>query len=311
MAVNQKSDNNVFNITDVNMNFWQKIFWRLKILLVESWGKNWKAILFSLLPAKKRNAVALSDFLNRRGIIKINKSEKYFMYKDFIFYYNKDTDISSLVADFVSIWGKDADYLRRNFFNSSAYFFEGPYEERGVKIKKGDSVIDAGANIGLFSVLASKKTGAEGKIFSFEPIENSAKILEKNILNNNIKNANIIKQALGEKNCEKEFTVLENSAENTGYFQGDYPKETVKVTILDDFVAENNLSKVDFIKADVEGMERELVRGAEKTIKRFKPNLAICVYHRPDDPEILQGLIKNFVPEYNFYLTKTKLYAWL
>ena len=82
-------------------------------------------------------------------------------------------------------------------------------------------------------------------------------------------------------------------------------------TTLDRFVKKNFLEKVDFIKADIEGMERNLLAGAEETIKRFKPKLSICIYHRPDDPVVIEKMIKNFVSEYKIFKTKTKLYAWI
>jgi hypothetical protein len=58
-------------------------------------------------------------------------------------------------------------------------------------------------------------------------------------------------------------------------------------------------------------MERNLLRGAEQTIKKFKPKIAICTYHFPDDPEVLEKMIKNFIPEYNIIKSHQKLYAWV
>lgn len=73
---------------------------------------------------------------------------------------------------------------------------------------------------------------------------------------------------------------------------------------------ENKIPKIDFIKVDVEGMERDLLIGAEETIKRFKPKIAICIYHRPDDPEVIEGIIKKFVPTYKITKTNYKLFAY-
>lgn len=80
---------------------------------------------------------------------------------------------------------------------------------------------------------------------------------------------------------------------------------------MDEFVKTNRIDKVDFIKADIEGMERNLLKGTELTIKMFKPKIAICIYHRLDDPQILKSIINKFVPDYKFIKTSAKLYAWV
>ena len=85
--------------------------------------------------------------------------------------------------------------------------------------------------------------------------------------------------------------------------------ETVETISIDDFVRENNLPHVDFIKSDIEGFERNLLKGAQETLKNFAPKLALCTYHLPDDPEIMAGLIKKANPKYNIVQKRMKLFA--
>ena len=69
---------------------------------------------------------------------------------------------------------------------------------------------------------------------------------------------------------------------------------------------------------DVEGAEKNAILGAENTISRYKPRLAISIYHKPKDIIEIPTLLKELVPEYNFairhYSTnvyETVLYAWI
>jgi len=76
-------------------------------------------------------------------------------------------------------------------------------------------------------------------------------------------------------------------------------------------MTKSRLEKVDFIKADIEGAERNLILGAEKTIKKFKPIISIRTYHLPEDAIIIENIIKNFVPEYIIRQDRKTLYAWV
>lgn len=76
--------------------------------------------------------------------------------------------------------------------------------------------------------------------------------------------------------------------------------------------------KVTFVKMDIEGAEMDALRGMEKLMKRDRPKLAICVYHKPEDLWEIPLYIKHIVPEYTFILrhhshdtSETVLYAYI
>ena len=71
---------------------------------------------------------------------------------------------------------------------------------------------------------------------------------------------------------------------------------------IDDLVARENLARVDFIKMDIEGAELAALQGARHTIQRFKPKLAISVYHRPHDLFEVPRLIQQLNESYEFFL---------
>lgn len=87
----------------------------------------------------------------------------------------------------------------------------------------------------------------------------------------------------------------------------------IEVRKLDDVLQDR---KVTFIKMDIEGSELAALRGAEQIIRRQKPKLAICVYHKPEDMWEIPELLLEYCPQYRFYLrhysithTETVLYA--
>ena len=84
--------------------------------------------------------------------------------------------------------------------------------------------------------------------------------------------------------------ITEDAAQNT---------TVVDVDSIDNVCAGD---KVTLIKMDVEGSELEALKGAENVIRRDKPRLAICVYHKPEDLYEIPFWIKRTVPEYKLYL---------
>lgn len=76
--------------------------------------------------------------------------------------------------------------------------------------------------------------------------------------------------------------------------------KTIEVDAIDHVVADDDV--VTFLKMDIEGSELKALMGAEKTIVRCKPLLAICVYHKREDLITIPQYIKQLVKEYHFYL---------
>lgn len=190
---------------------------------------------------------------------------------------------------------------------------EGPYGYTDgsfdVTVKKGDVVIDAGAWIGAFSAYAASK-GATA--YAFEPVAETFQWLRKTQKLNSDSVGQIypIQKGLSSSKGEAVISIAHNhSAVNSMVIVEGAASETVAITTLDEFVEENKLKRVDFIKADIEGMEREMLRGAANVLKTFAPKLAICTYHFPDDPEVLEKIIKEANPAYKVVHLSHKLFA--
>lgn len=144
-----------------------------------------------------------------------------------------------------------------------------PYETELIQrqVKKGNVIIDVGANIGYYTVLLANKVGKKGKIYAFEPDSANFEILEKNIKANKLENVVAMKVAVGAKN---ETKTLHKSKENYGdhkLYGNEKTKEEVKIVKLDDFIKE----KIDLIKIDTQGWEPEIIEGAKNLIEKWKP----------------------------------------
>jgi FkbM family methyltransferase len=191
------------------------------------------------------------------------------------------------------------------------YMVEGPYGyvdgAFDVTVKEGDVVIDAGAWIGDFSAYAVSK-GAIA--YAFEPVEETFHLLCKTAVMNG-DGIFPIPKGLGNKECEILIAINKNNVGESSTVMknnGDV-SEKITITTLDKFVEENKLTKVDFIKADIEGAERDMLRGASNVLKTFAPKLAICTYHLPDDPEVLEKIIVEANPDYKVVHLRHKLFA--
>lgn len=139
------------------------------------------------------------------------------------------------------------------------------------EIKKGDVVIDLGANIGYFTLVFSKLVGPKGKIFAFEPDPVNFSILKENIKINNCSNVIPIQKAVAEK-IRKGFIYLskENKGDHRIYDSGNKrEKIEIEITSLDEYFKNSN-QKIDFIKMDIQGSEILALQGAKETLKLNK-----------------------------------------
>lgn len=185
------------------------------------------------------------------------------------------------------------------------YFFD----RDGVSIqpKLGDYVIDAGGCFGDTALAFAIAVGAEGRVYSFEPMPDLRDVFTGNMRRN---------PSLGER-IELFDQALFNASGNILAFAnlsaGSRPQPDgavqVRTIAIDDFVRDRGVPKVDFIKMDIEGSEREALHGAADTIRRFKPNLAISAYHRPDDMLVLPTLIQKIEPSYALYFDHYTIHA--
>ena len=213
-----------------------------------------KKILFFLFSENSsiiNTFVRFDIFLRRLGFLNLKGK---FKYQNFTFYNAKnDNSIESSII-----------------CNNS-------YEPEVVKeiinnLNSGSNFIDGGANIGFFSLIASKIVGSTGRVIAFEPTPLTFSFLEKNIQVNNIKNIIVSRKGLSSSEKKLPFILTNNAeansiiSEDNEIFKNEDKIIKVSTISIDKFCEENNLKKIDLIKLDVENHELEAIKGARKIL---------------------------------------------
>lgn len=216
--------------------------------------------------------------------------------------------------DYYSYLHCNDSYTEEVYDRCSKFLSEGLYglvnDRVNVTVEPGDIVIDAGSWIGDFAAYASVKGCSV--CYAFEPSEENFRYLTRTAeLNGRIIP---VMKGLSDRTEAAAFSTDNRNSSSYRFIQqdaGTHPtsESSVETVRLDDFVRENNLPRVDFIKADIEGFERHMLAGAQETLARFAPKLALCTYHLPDDPQVMAGLIKQANPRYNIVQKRKKLFA--
>lgn len=164
----------------------------------------------------------------------------------------------------------------------------------------GDIVLDCGANIGVYTREALSR-GAR-LVVAIEPAPENLACLRRNMAQE-IADGRVIVYPKGVWDREDTLRIRvdpHNSAADSFTRQpaGTVEGPQLPLTTIDRLVDELRLPRVDFIKMDIEGAEQRAIRGASRTIARYQPRMAICVYHQPDDPAMVPRLVRAVVPDY-------------
>lgn len=172
----------------------------------------------------------------------------------------------------VSLITNEALYPIVDDFNYYQHFYH---------VKSGDVVVDAGANCGHLTVFFSKLVGQTGKVFAFEPDKFNIERIQKNMalnpdLTDNIKIEDLL---LWDKSEWIDFYEAGTVGSSAVWMPDTEHCVKKQAVTIDDWVNNNHIQKLDFIKMDIEGAEIEALDGCVETIKTLQPNFAIASYH--------------------------------
>jgi len=139
------------------------------------------------------------------------------------------------------------------------------------ELRKGNVVIDIGANIGYYALMESRLVGNKGKIYAIEPVPKNFKLLSYNVKLNNYKNIKLFNLAIGEKRKKEKMHISTHHnrcsmIDDGSKFIGSI---MVKTETLDNFIEGKKWP--DLIRMDTEGYEYEIIQGMKKILKTEKP----------------------------------------
>ena len=181
-----------------------------------------------------------------------------------------------------------------SFTVKGRYFAGVPYEPGATNavlaLGEGDVFVDIGANSGYFSVLAALKVGAPGRVFAFEPNPAVRRQLERHIeLNAIADRVTISELALSDEDRDDVRLFVSCWPENDGIAslmpaaetlaRGGLRADTsiaVRVRTFDSWMQSVQLSRIDLMKIDVEGVESRVLAGMSSTLTRLRPARIIC-----------------------------------
>jgi len=177
-----------------------------------------------------------------------------------------------------ALWVLPNDLIGRNIFCDglwetpiAAHFYQ--------NLRAGDVVLDIGANIGQYTVLAGSKVGPSGKVFAVEPSGLAEGLLLRNIRENRLTNVEILQLAAWDEDTTLFFKPGDKSNCGTAEVSKDPALSTSHQVIarrLDGVLEERGIARLDVVKIDIEGAELPALAGLTRTFERLRPRAIYC-----------------------------------
>jgi FkbM family methyltransferase len=151
-------------------------------------------------------------------------------------------------------------------------------------LREGSTVIDVGANVGYFSLLASVAVGASGSVHAVEALPSTVELLTRNIELNQASNVTVHSVAASDHDGEVEvFRAADRFLGSSSTRKGEHAEGRVRCLRLDDLFARVDGGDVSVLKIDVEGDEAAVLRGAARLLETMRARTAALVELSPDE----------------------------
>ena len=170
-------------------------------------------------------------------------------------------------------------------------------------LKPGDVVFDIGANVGLYTVLLSKRVGDSGRVFAFEPEPRTCAHLHDNLTLNEARNVKWYRKALGERTGQASlFTGSVIGGGSLVFPQGGgQAEQVVEIAQGDELVATEMMPTPRAVKIDVEGYEHSVIQGLRHTLSEPACEMICCEVHPSMlPPGVTPGAVLSLVDSLGF-----------
>lgn len=170
------------------------------------------------------------------------------------------------------------------------------------RLRPGDVLVDLGANIGYYTVVASLACGEKGRVWAFEPEPENYRLLIENVALNGLRNVEAVNAAAGRESGTAELFLSDINQGDHRLYRNDGRVDSVVVRThsLDDWFA-NRDARVDLIKMDTQGVEAQIVEGMLGVLEQNRGRVSLIVEFWPfglrgagDSPERLASLLGPF-----------------
>jgi FkbM family methyltransferase len=148
-------------------------------------------------------------------------------------------------------------------------------------VRPGQTIYDIGANVGFYTLLASKLTGASGRVVAFEPLPRNIDLLRRHLRLNHISNVTIVEAAVAAGSGRVRFSRGWSHAE--GFIDPSGELEVPTVSLAESL--EGGLPPPDCIKMDIEGGEVAALTASREILERFHPTLLLSTHGYAKDLE--------------------------
>lgn len=194
-------------------------------------------------------------------------------------------------------------FLPVKHFEASVFFYKHGIDcIENIEALKNKDILDVGGFIGDSILILKPLT--EKRVFSFEALKEHYELMKKTVAMNQLDNVILERMALGDENKEIDIEVAGSSSSiNPNEAVEIHGSEKVMMRTLDSYVEEHPMD-IGLIKVDIEGAEQQFMKGAKKTIEKYRPVLLMSIYHNADDFFHIKPIIESWNLGYKFRIHK-------
>lgn len=184
---------------------------------------------------------------------------------------DKQTKLREITIDDVKIYPWEGDRLIGDSLNMLSDYEPNVLPVFLRALRPGDYVLDVGANIGIFTLLAAKRVGVHGRVYAFEPIARNVQSICAGIIGNGFANISLIPVAAADKAGAVSMHPTDNSSNGIVDMRVSTPGDAnmAPMNRIDSLLS--GIERLDVIKIDIEGYEACAWKGIRSLVDRFQP----------------------------------------